>query len=176
MTKSRIETLTAHFHGTAKANLPRCPTNEADTVRVHRLMNGGGTTGRARQWDLAAALNLCSDLPLSTLTQVFDDRGLHCELDEVEWQEPDDVLFDDRSACERYMRKYPSHTQTQTIPIHAPEIEWIFVNPQSAKAAMMEETSWAIQNAPIRAYEGRSMKQKPCDRVTKIRACEMIAT
>lgn len=52
-------------------------------------------------------------------------------------------------------------TQTQTMPIQLPEIFWMFVNPQSAKPAMIEETSWARQNAPINANDGRSMKKNP---------------
>lgn len=41
---------------------------------------------------------------------------------------------------------------------------------------MIDEISWATQNATMRAVEGRSMKKKPCERVTKMSACEMTAT
>lgn len=40
----------------------------------------------------------------------------------------------------------------------------------------MEEMSWARQKASMRATEGRSIQDHPCDRVTKMRACEMMAT
>ena len=63
-------------------------------------MYRGRTTGSACQWDLDArsALDLSSNLPLSTFTQVFDNSSLHGELDQVKWQEPDDVLFKNKSA------------------------------------------------------------------------------
>lgn len=50
------------------------------------------------------------------------------------------------------------------------------VKPQLAKAAMMDEMSWARQKASMRATEGLSMKHQPCERVMKMSACEMMAT
>ena len=52
----------------------------------------------------------------------------------------------------------------------------MFEKPQSPYAAMIDDTSCAMQNAPMRANDGRSMKKKPCERVTKMSACEMMAT
>ena len=65
---------------------------------------------------------------------------------------------------------------TQTIPIQPPEIPLISVKPQLANAAMMDEMTCATTNAPMSAYDGRSMKKNPCERVTKISACEIMAT
>ena len=50
----------------------------------------------------------------------------------------------------------------------------MLVKPQFLYTAMMEETSWAIQKATNEATEERSMKKNPCERVTKMRAWEMI--
>lgn len=57
--------------------------------------------------------------------------------------------------------KYQTMFQTQTIPIHPPEMDWTLVKPQSPKAAMMEEINWARQKAIMRAYEGRSVHEGP---------------
>ena len=50
------------------------------------------------------------------------------------------------------------------------------VKPQLPYAAMIDEMSCAMQNAPMSANDGRSMKKNPCERVTKMSACEMMAT
>lgn len=68
------------------------------------------------------------------------------------------------------------HTQTQTIPIQPPEIALMFVKLQLPYAAMIDEISWATANANSKAVDGRSVKNRPCERVTKIKACEMTAT
>ena len=52
----------------------------------------------------------------------------------------------------------------------------MWVKPQSAKPAMIEDTSCARQKAPINAYDGRSMKKNEWERVTKMSACEIMAT
>lgn len=57
--------------------------------------------------------------------------------------------------------KYQMMFQTQTIPIHPPEIARTHVNHQFPYAAMMEEISWAIQKATMRAVEGRSVHEGP---------------
>jgi hypothetical protein len=72
-------------------------------------------------------------------------------------------------ASSAYIHK-KEHTQTQTIPIHPPEMALILVKPQLPNPAMIDDTSCAMQNATIRAVEGRSMKKKLCERVTKIKA------
>jgi len=81
-----------------------------------------------------------------------------------------------RANLTKSMGKYQMMFQTQTIPIHPPEIARVSQKYQFPKAAMMEETAWAIQKAIINANEGRSIHDHECDRVTKIRACEMMAT
>jgi hypothetical protein len=62
------------------------------------------------------------------------------------------------------------------MPIQPPEMPWTALKPQSPKAAMIEEMSWARQKAARRAKDGRSMKNQPCERVMKMRACEICAT
>lgn len=49
-------------------------------------------------------------------------------------------------------------------------------NSMVPKRANNEATVCAMQKAPIKAKEGRSMKNQPCDRVMKMRAWEMMAT
>jgi hypothetical protein len=41
---------------------------------------------------------------------------------------------------------------------------------------MIEEKSWPKQKPTNKAVEGLSLKENPCERVTKIRAREMMAT
>ena len=72
----------------------RCTTDEANTVRVERLVDrscprlsaGDGNT------TLGLLLQFRTDLPLVTLAQVFDNSRLHGEFDPVQRNEPYDIL------------------------------------------------------------------------------------
>ena len=88
-----LELLGLHGDLLAEANLARRAADERHTVRVERLVNRGRTRGRASHGD-AGLLGVLSDNLVVTLAEVLDDRGLHRELDQVQRQEPDDVLED----------------------------------------------------------------------------------
>lgn len=69
---------------------------------------------------------------IATLTEVLDDGGLHGKFDPVKRDEPDDVLH--FKVFPQYlvsMEHGSGRTQTQTMPIHPPEIGLSLVKPQS---------------------------------------------
>ena len=76
---------------TTEANLARRTADERHTVRVELLVNRGRARGRASHGD-AGLLGVLSDNLVVTLAEILDDRGLHRELDEIEGEEPNDVL------------------------------------------------------------------------------------
>lgn len=94
-----------------------------------------------------------------TVAEVLDHSSLHRKLDQVKWNEPDNILSNTRQDTWQHLME--TLTQTQTMPIQLAEIFWMLVKPQFAKPAMIEDTSCAKQKAPINAYDGRSMKKNP---------------
>lgn len=87
----------------AEADLAGSAADEADTVGVERLVQGGGARLGADERNLASGGlgDGGGDLALLAGTEVLDDRGLHGELDQVEREEPDDVLKNWESATAR---------------------------------------------------------------------------
>ena len=86
-----LELLGLHGDLLTEANLTRRAADERHTVRVERLVDRGRARGRASHGD-AGLLGVLSDNLVVTLAEVLDDRRLHRELDEVEREEPNDVL------------------------------------------------------------------------------------
>ena len=86
-----LEFLGLHRNLLAEADLASGTTNERDTVGVERLVDRRGARGRASHGD-TSLLGLRGDSGVVTLAEVLDDRRLHRELDEVEREEPNDVL------------------------------------------------------------------------------------
>lgn len=121
-----LELVGSHLGGVgAEADLAGSTTDEADTVGVEGLVDGGSAGLGASERNLAVSLlsDHLGNLAGLALAEVLDDGGLHGELDKVERQEPDDVLnrktgleSEANSEGERL------HTQTQTIPIQPPEM------------------------------------------------------
>ena len=78
-----------------EADLVSGTAQEGDTVGVERLVNGGSTRLSAGDRNAAGRLaRLLAEGGLVTLAQVLDDRGLHCELNQVHGQEPNNVLYE----------------------------------------------------------------------------------
>ena len=75
----------------AEANFAGSPLDEADTVRVETLVDTGGTTLGASQWDITSGDTLLSHLAFTAVTPELDDGSLHGELDKVEGEEPNYV-------------------------------------------------------------------------------------
>ena len=89
-----LELLGLHGDLLTKADLAGSATDERHTVRVKRLVDRSRARGRAGHGD-AGLLRVLGDGLVVTLAEVLDDRGLHRELDQVQRQEPDNVLQDD---------------------------------------------------------------------------------
>jgi hypothetical protein len=84
----------AHLHLLAsfETNTSSSPLDKADTVAVQALVDRSDTRSRPGHWNtLALALDVASELSFVTLTEIFDNGRLHRKLDQVEWQEPDNV-------------------------------------------------------------------------------------
>lgn len=76
-----------------EADLVGGTTEEADTVRVQRLVDRRSAGLGTGDGDTAGSLaSLLAKGGLVTLTQPPDDGSLHGELDEIERQEPDNIL------------------------------------------------------------------------------------
>ncbi len=109
-----------HHHLLAEPYPARGAVQERHAVRVERLVD----RLHARRRALHAHLRRGLRQPL--VPQVLDEGGAHGELDPVEGDEPDDVLWAQGSGKgfkrHHYLKKL---TQTQTIPIHPPDIDWI---------------------------------------------------
>ena len=94
-TAESLQLLGLHRHLLSETNLPGRALDEADTVGVQALVDGGGTAlspGHGHTTSLGSSL---SSLLLVARAKGFDDGGLHGELDEIEGQEPDDVPHPD---------------------------------------------------------------------------------
>ena len=118
-----LKLLGLHRDLLAETDLAGGATDERDTVRVERLVDRGRARSRASHRD-ARLLGLLGDRRVVTLAEALDDRRLHGELDKVKREEPDDVLKEaPRKHTEhRTQSKVSLLTQTQTIPIQAPEM------------------------------------------------------
>lgn len=80
-------------HTLAEADLASGTTDERGTVRVERLVDRGGAgLGTGHGDALGLSLGGSGSGGLVTVAEVFDDGGLHSELDPVERHEPNDVL------------------------------------------------------------------------------------
>lgn len=76
-----------------EADLVSSTTEEADTVRVQRLVDRRSARLCTGNGDTASGLlGLLAKARLMTITERLDDGGLHCELDQVHREEPDYVL------------------------------------------------------------------------------------
>ena len=109
---------------------------------------------------------------LMTGTQLLDDGHLHYEFDPVKGYEPNDIL----AKKSDYTTIKPSEKDTYPYPDDTDPTTRDSSNLGEAPVTIGSEMSWATQNAPRSANEGHSMKKNPCERVTKIRACEMMTT
>ena len=131
-TAKPLQLLGLHRNLLPKPNFPRRALDEADTVRVQRLMDRRSARLGAGDGNTSGGDSGGSELV--PLAETFDNGGFHREFDPVERDEPDDVLrviisITFKQTYKRRERK--THTQTQTIPIQPPLIPLIFVKPQS---------------------------------------------
>ena len=114
-----------------EANLAGSPLDKGHTVGVQRLVDRSGTGSGLDQGDTSGSEGgLCSSTTVATLTEILDGGSLHGKLDEIEREEPNDVLMKWsilRTGGELERRL----TQTQTIPIQPPEMARMLVKPQS---------------------------------------------
>ena len=76
----------------SEADLAGGTLDEGHTVRVEGLVDGGSAGLGAGEGN-AASLGGLERLGLVAGTELLDDGGLHRELDQVEGEEPDDVLM-----------------------------------------------------------------------------------
>ena len=96
-----------------EADLVGSAAEEADTVRVQRLVDRGSARLSAGDRDARRGLDgLLADGTLVTVAQVLDDSGLHRELDEIHGHEPDNVL--------QYMISICTMTKTLTSDLPKP--------------------------------------------------------
>ena len=82
-------------HLAPQANLPRRPTNERNTIRVQRLVNGRSARLSPSNRNPGTTCRLLHSQPLRllvTATQPLDDSELHPKLDPIQRNEPDNVL------------------------------------------------------------------------------------
>lgn len=174
-TSKSVHLLRFHRNLSSNPNFTSSPLNERDTVRVQGFMDGRCPWSSTCQRNSGSSF--FNSFKFTASAKRFYNGGFHGEFDPVKGYKPDDVLKEKYKVnkTSKYIHQ-KKHTQTQTIPIHPPEMALIWVKPQLPKAAMIEETSCARQNAIISAVEGRSMKKKLWERVTKIKAWDIIAT
>ena len=76
-----------------EANLAGSPLDKGHTVGVQRLVDRGGTRSSLDQGDTGGFEDsLGGGSTIAALAEVLDDGSLHSKLDEIEREEPDDVL------------------------------------------------------------------------------------
>ena len=110
----------------SKSNLPCCSSKESDTVRVQGFVDGSSPRLCAGNGDTIGGLRrLLSSLETS-VAEIFDDCGLHRELDPIERDEPDDVLQDQMSVTCRINRgrnrTYPNPDDTNPSTTNSPDV------------------------------------------------------
>ena len=78
----------------AEANLSGGPLDEGDTIGVQRLVDRGDTRSGLDQGNASSPDgSLVRGATFATLANVLDDSGFHRKLDEVEREEPNNVLM-----------------------------------------------------------------------------------
>ena len=85
-----LQLLRLHRHLLTEADLAGGAADERDTVGVHGFVDGRGAGLGASHGH--AFRGLLPDRTSVALTDPFDDSSLHREFDEVERDEPDNVL------------------------------------------------------------------------------------
>ena len=88
-----LELALAHLDAlVSEARTVSSTLEEADTVGVHRLVDGSSARSGAGKRNLSTGgLGSLGSLALATVAESLDDGGLHRELDPVQGEEPDDV-------------------------------------------------------------------------------------
>ena len=77
-----------------EANLAGSPLDEGHTVGVQRLVDRGSTGSGLDQGDTGSSKgSLGSCAAVAALTEILDDGSLHSKFDEIEREEPNDVLM-----------------------------------------------------------------------------------
>jgi len=77
-----------------KANLSGGPLDERDTIGVQRLVDGGDTRSGLDQGNASSPEgSLIRGTTFATLADVLDDSGFHRKLDEIEREEPNNILM-----------------------------------------------------------------------------------
>lgn len=90
-TAKSLQLLRLDQNPTSEADLASSALNEGDTVRIHRLVDRGSTRLCACHGNTSLIRNFDSG-QFVTCTQFLDNSRLHCKFNQVEREEPDDVL------------------------------------------------------------------------------------
>ena len=134
-------------------------------------MDGRSARLGTGDWDAGGSFFL--DDTLTTLAGSLDNGGFHSKFDPVQGDEPDDVLYTLYARIRLARLGKDTNPDPNNIdPITRDSLD---LSESHFTVRSNDGRDWARQNAPMGAVEGRSMK-KSCERVTKMRACEMMET
>lgn len=105
----------------AEADLASSTLDERNAILVERLVNGTHARLAATEGNTSGGFR--GESTFVTRTEPFDNGSPHTEFDPIQRDEPDDVLEKGWINKKKRVKKRTRHTQTQTMPIHPPEIE-----------------------------------------------------